>query len=192
MKLLHLDSSILGDNSVSRSMSEAVVEQLRQTSGPLEITYRDLASDPLPHVTLPRLATADAGIVLDEFLSADIIVIGAPMYNFGIPTQLKAWFDHVLIAGKTFRYGEDGAEGLASQKKVIVALSRGNIYSGDSPAAVSEHAEHHIRALLGFIGITDPIFVIAEGVGFGAEEREAAVAKAMGQISELRPLPLAA
>ena len=191
MKLLHLDSSIQGGNSASRAVSSAVVERLRAADGTLETRYRDLAADPLPHLTLPGFATEQAAAVLDEFLAADVVVIGAPMYNFGIASQLKAWFDHILVAGKTFRYGENGVEGLVPGKKVIVALSRGGIYS-EGPAAAMEHAEAHLRAIFGFIGINDVEFVVTEGVALGAEQREAALRAAFARVGELEPLALAA
>lgn len=185
MHLLHLDSSIQGDTSVSRTMSAAIVEALRWTSGGLELSYRDLGAQPLPHLTLPGFATTEAAATLDAFLAADVVVIGAAMYNFGIPTQLKGWFDHILVSGKTFRYAEGGVEGLAGGKRVFVALARGGQYS-DGPAAAMEHAETHLRAMLGFIGITQPEFVIAEGVAFGPDQREAAIASALSRIAALQ------
>lgn len=192
MKLLHLDSSIQGDNSASRQLSAAVVRRLGDTHDGLDIDYRDLAADPLPHITLPGFASDTAAAVLDEFLAADIVVIGAPMYNFGIPTQLKAWFDHILVAGKTFRYGEGGVEGLAAGKKMIVALSRGGVYSDGSPFAASEHAEAHLRTMLGFIGVTDLLFVVVEGVAFGPDQRETALNAALAQVGRIEPVALAA
>jgi len=192
MKLLHLDSSIQGEASASRVVSGAVVERLQALDDRLVTHYRDLAADPLPHLTLPGFATAEAAAVLDEFLAADIVVIGAPMYNFGVPTQLKAWFDHIMVAGRTFRYGESGLEGLAGGKRAIVVISRGGIYSQGSPAAAMEHAESHLRAMLGFIGITDVEFVIAEGVAIGPDQREAALTAALGQVDRIAPVALAA
>src|SRR4051794_3066527 len=133
MKLLHIDSSVLGPHSVSRQLSAAIVDRLRQATPGLEVVYRDLTSTPLAHLTGPYLAAAqgvalepalqqdlDAGrAVMDEFLAADIVVLGAPMYNFTIPSQLKAWIDRILVVGKTFKYGAAGAEGLAGNKRVI-------------------------------------------------------------------------
>jgi FMN-dependent NADH-azoreductase len=191
MKLLHLDSSIQGTNSVSRTLSNAAVEQLRRHHSDLAIDYRDLVAEPLAHLTLEGFGTEQAARTLDQFLAADIVVIGAPMYNFGIPTQLKAWFDHILIAGKTFRYGEGGAEGLAGDKRVIVALARGGVYS-DGPAAAMEHAESHLRAMLGFIGVTAPEFIITEGVAIGPEQRAAAVQAALDHANTIAPAALAA
>lgn len=185
MHLLHLDSSIQGDASVSRTISAAIVEQLRRSHSGLELSYRDLGAQPLPHLTLPGFATSEATATLDAFLAADIVVIGAAMYNFGIPTQLKSWFDHILIAGKTFRYGENGVEGLAGGKRVLIALARGGHYA-DGPAASMEHAETHLRAMLDFIGITQPEFVIAEGVAYGPQQREMAIASALDQVAAIQ------
>lgn len=185
MHLLHLDSSIQGDASVSRTFSAAIVEQLRRSKGSLELSYRDLAAQPLPHLTLPGFAMPEATATLDAFLAADVVVIGAAMYNFGIPTQLKGWFDHILISGRTFRYAEGGVEGLAGGKRVFVALARGGHYA-DGPAAATEHAEMHLRAMLGFIGITHPEFVIAEGVALGPDQRETAIATALNRIAGLQ------
>jgi len=184
MKLLHIDSSIQGEASVSRTLSAAIVDRLRKNNPGIEVTYRDLASNPLPHIDLESFATASAHPVLREFLGADIVVIGAPMYNLGIASQLKAWIDHIAVAGETFRYTADGVIGLAGGKRVIVAHSRGGIYS-EGPAAAAEHAESHLRAILGFIGITDPEFIVAERVALGAEPREAAVAAALDRILAL-------
>jgi FMN-dependent NADH-azoreductase len=126
---------------------------------------------------------------MDEFLAADIIVIGAPMYNLGIPTQLKAWFDHVLVAGKTFRYGPNGVEGLVGDKRVVVALSRGGFYPEGGP---SEHAAAHLLAMLAFIGITDVEVVTADGVAISAEQRTNALAAARAQVEQLEFEMLAA
>src|SRR5260221_10552811 len=152
MKLLHIDSSVLGPHSVSRQVSAAIVDRLRKATPGLEIVYRDLTSIPLAHLSGSHLAAAQGAApeaalqqdlaagqaVLDEFLAADIVVLGAPMYNFTIPSQLKAWIDRILVAGKTFKYGPQGAEGLAGNKRVIVAISRGGFYGAGTPAAVGE------------------------------------------------------
>jgi FMN-dependent NADH-azoreductase len=125
MKVLHIDASILGKDSVSRQVSAAIVENLCRANPGIEVTYRDLDAEPLAHFSAVDLAFADPA--LDEFLGADVVVIGAPMYNFGIPSQLKAWIDRIVAAGKTFRYDEQGAKGLAGKKRVIVAVSRGGL-----------------------------------------------------------------
>lgn len=191
MKLLHLDSSIQANASASRTLSAAIVDRLRTLVPGIEVARRDLATDPLPHLTLDRFASDDGQAVLDQFLDADVVVIGAPMYNFGVPTQLKGWFDHVLIAGKTFRYTAEGPEGLVGGKQVIVATSRGGLYGAESPAAPAEHTESHLRTMLAIMGIAEPQFVVAEGIALGAEAREAAMAAALSAIEVLDP-PLAA
>lgn len=192
MKLLHIDSSIQGDASASRALSAAVVARLRASDPSLEITYRDLARAPLPHIDLEGLATVTATPILREFLDADIVVIGAPMYNFSISSQLKAWIDHIVVAGRTFRYGTEGPIGLAGGKRVIVAHSRGGIYS-EGPAAEAEHAEGYLRAILGFIGINEPEFVVAEGLALGTDQREAAMAAALAKAGGIAPAgPIAA
>ena len=186
MKLLHLDSSITGDGSVSRQLSAAVVARLRTADPAIEVTYRDLVADPIDHLTLGTLPAASPAsrAVLDQFLGADIIVIGAPMYNFTLPSQLKAWLDRILIAGETFAYGPEGPRGLAGGKRVIVALSRGGLYGAGSPAAGLEHTETYLKAVFGFIGIT-PEFVVAEGVAIGADQRAQAIGEATNSIDRL-------
>jgi len=188
MKLLHLDASALGQHSVSRELSTAIVNQLAEESSSLQITYRDLSSHALPHWTPVMDAESDAAklgqAVMDEFLAADIVVIGAPMYNFGIPSQLKAWIDRVVVAGKTFHYTATGPEGLAGGKRVIVASSRGGVYSS-GPAAGLDFQENYLRAVLGFIGIDDVQFVRAEGVHISAEHKVKAIASAHHSISTL-------
>jgi FMN-dependent NADH-azoreductase len=187
LKLLHIDASILGANSASRQLSGAVVDRLRKVRPDLQVTYRDLASEPLWHLSGAHLAAAQGAspesadlqrdvavsqAVLEEFLAADIVVIGAPMYNFTIPSQLKAWIDRIVIAGKTFRYGASGPEGLAGGKRVIIAISRGGLYGPGAPAAALEHLETYLRGILGFIGVKDPEFIVAEGLLLGPEQRE--------------------
>ena len=200
MKLLHIDSSVLGPHSVSRQVSAAIVERLRQaTPGPrgqLSRPHADAAGASLPARTSPparalrprpRLqADIAAGqAVLEEFLAADIIVLGAPMYNFTIPSQLKAWIDRILVAGKTFKYCAQGVEGLAGNKRVIVAISRGGFYGPGTPAAVGEHLETYLRWVFGFIGIKNPEFISADGIQVGPEHREKAVAGALKAASDL-------
>jgi len=122
---------------------------------------------------------------LDEFLAADIVVLGAPMYNFSIPSQLKAWIDRVAVAGKTFRYTETGPVGLAGGKKVIVASSRGGFYGPGSPTAALDHQESYLRAVFGFLGITDITFIRAEGVAIGTESRAKAIDAAKSDVAKL-------
>jgi FMN-dependent NADH-azoreductase len=194
MKLLHVDASILGASSASRQLSSAVVERLRRATPDLQITYRDLAADPLWHLSGAHLAAAQGAssesaelrqdvatgrAVLDEFLAADIVVIGAPMYNFTIPSQLKAWIDRIVVAGKTFRYGASGPEGLAGNKRVVIAISRGGLYGPGAPAAALEHLESYLRGIFSFIGVRDPEFIIAEGLLLGPQQREKSIQSAL-------------
>ena len=185
MKLLHVDSAITGDNSVSRKLSADIVARLRASDPGIEVTYRDVVADPIGHLTLGDLPAPGASSqVLDEFLQADVVVIGAPMYNFTLPSQLKAWIDRILVAGTTFSYGEAGPIGLMGDKRVIIGLSRGGLYGAESPFASAEHHETYLRAVFGFIGIT-PEFVIAEGIKFGPEQYAATMAQAEQTISAL-------
>jgi FMN-dependent NADH-azoreductase len=175
--ILHLDASINGDNSASRAISRSIVDQIRGGT----VVYRDLAANPLPHLTLDAFADSS---VLDEFLAADTIVIGAPMYNFTLPTQLKAWIDRIVIAGRTFRYGANGPEGLAKGKRVIIALARGGFYNEGSPAASLEHLETYLRGVFNFIGI-EPEFVVADGLAIGPEQRDSSIKQALGETVRL-------
>lgn len=188
MKLLHLDASSLGQHSVSRELSAVIVDRLVQENPSLQLSYRDLSAHPLPHWTPVMDAASEAAqlgqAVLDEFLAADVIVIGAPMYNFGVPSQLKAWIDRIVVAGKTFRYTEAGPEGLAGGKRVIIASSRGGVYSS-GPAAGLDFQENYLRAVLNFIGIDDVQFVRAEGVNLSAEHKAKAIATARHAIGAL-------
>jgi FMN-dependent NADH-azoreductase len=202
MKLLHVDSSILGPHSVSRILSAEIVDQQLRLYPGLEIIYRDLAADPLMHLSPAHIAAfhgappndgaveadiADGGRVLDELFAASILVIGAPMYNFAISSQLKAWIDRLVVAGRTFRYTERGVPEslLPKGKKAIIASSRGGSYGQDSPAAFLDHQESYLKAALGFIGITDVTIIRAENIGKGADARNAALAAARRQILAL-------
>ncbi|WGR91796.1 FMN-dependent NADH-azoreductase [Bradyrhizobium sp. ISRA443] len=199
MKLLHIDSSVLGPHSVSRQVSAAAVERLRQANPGLVVTYRDLTQTPLAHLTGSHLAAGQGAApepalrddiaagqaVLAEFLDADIVVIGAPMYNFTIPSQLKAWIDRVVVAGKTFKYGAAGVEGLAGNKRVVIAISRGGYYGAGTPMAALEHLESYLRGVFGFIGVTNLEFISADGIQVGPDHRERAVAGALQAASSL-------
>ena len=181
MTILHIDSSINAENSASREVSGSIVSRLKSALWGEEVVYRDLAANPLPHLTLDAFADTS---VLDEFLAADTIVIGAPMYNFTLPSQLKAWLDRILVAGKTFRYTAEGPEGLASGRRVIVALARGGIYDAGSPAASLEHLESYLRGVFNFIGI-EPEFVAADGLAISPEHRETSIGQALGETFRL-------
>jgi FMN-dependent NADH-azoreductase len=179
--ILHVDSSITGDASASRAITRAIVDQLRDSNPLAQVITRDLVSSPLPHLTLDVFADTS---VLDEFLSADTIVIGAPMYNFTLPTQLKAWLDRILVAGKTFRYTADGPEGLAGGRRVIIALARGGVYDIVNAPGSFEHLETYLRGIFHFIGI-EPEFVVAEGLSVSAERREESIRLALDETVRL-------
>jgi FMN-dependent NADH-azoreductase len=185
VKVLHIDSSILGANSASRQLTAQIVSRLNAENPGAEVQYLDLAAASLPHLSGGSLAQADQdeaarnAQAMSDFLAADVIVVGAPMYNFGVPSQLKAWIDRVVVAGKTFRYTQSGPEGLVKGKRVIVGISRGSIYA---PGAPGEFAESYLRHVFEFIGITDVTFVRAEGLGLSAEHREKSLNAAVATI----------
>jgi FMN-dependent NADH-azoreductase len=198
MKLLHIDSSILGEGSVSRQLTAKLVSAARARHGSVQVTYRDLVAQPVDHLTGAHLAAAQGAKLasptlqhdvdtgrsdLDTFLAADVIVVGAPMYNFGIPSQLKAWIDRIAVAGKTFRYTAKGPEGLAGGKKVFVVSSRGGFYGDGTPAALLDHQETYLRGLFGFLGITDIHFIRAEGLAVSDDHRAKALANADVEIA---------
>lgn len=201
MKLLHVDSSIVGDASVSRQLSAAIVSRLRKANPDLRVGYRDLAAQPVPHLSGAYLAAqavapqqhtpemlhdlALGGELLDEFMGANVVVIGAPMYNFGIPSQLKAWIDRLMVAGKTFRYTDTGVEGLVGGKTIIIASARGGLYAPGTPLATVDFQEPYLRAVFGFIGITDIRIVRAEGVALGEDSRDKALAAAKLELVNL-------
>lgn len=206
MNVLHIDSGILGEHSVSRRLSAALVAQIRAEQPAATVTYRDLVAAPLAHLSGSHLMAANAKpeeldariaadlaegrAVLEEFLAADTIVIGAPMYNFSLPSQLKAWIDRIAVAGKTFRYTESGPEGLAQGKKVVIISTRGGHYSA-GPAAIMDHQESYLKAVLGFVGITDIEIVRAEGLNLGADKKVEAISEAERVISTSPTLKLA-
>jgi len=196
MKLLHIDSSILGDNSTSRQLSAELVAAWAAAEPGVEVTYRDLAADAISHLSAASLVAAGTPTELrdaaqkheaalgeqsiEEFLGADAIVIGAPMYNFSIPSQLKAWIDRIAVAGKTFRYTESGPEGLAGGKKVIIVSTAGGIHAGQ-PSGIAH--ENYLELVLNFLGITDIEVVRAEGLAYGDEPRRNAIAGAQASIA---------
>lgn len=181
MTILHIDSSITGEASVSRQLTSSIIAKLGRQQPAAKIVRRDLVADPLAHLTLDAFADSST---MDEFLAADTIVIGAPMYNFTLSTQLKAWLDRILIAGQTFRYTAEGPEGLAGGKRVIVAMARGGIYDAGSPAAALEHLESYLRGVFNFIGI-EPEFVAADGLNISPEQKETSVRAALGETMRL-------
>jgi FMN-dependent NADH-azoreductase len=189
MKLLHLDASALGAYSVSRGLTAAIVAEFVQNHPGVEVTYRDLHAAPLGHWGLPAgendPAAAESAAVLEEFLAADVVVIGAPMYNFSITSSLKAWIDRITVAGKTFQYTANGPEGLAGGKRVVIASSRGGVYSQGAPAAGMDFQEPYLRAIFGFLGVTDIEFVRAEGVAMSDDHKAKAVGGAIASIGSV-------
>ncbi len=173
--ILRVDSSITGENSVSRQVTNRIVDQLRTANPDAKVIERDLVAEPLAHLTLDQFADQST---LDEFLATDTVVIGAPMYNFTLPSQLKAWIDRLAVNGRTFRYTAEGKpEGLAGPKRVIIALSRGGYYGAEQGNADYEHLESYLKAFFGFIGIV-PEFVRADGINLGPEVKAKAVEQA--------------
>ncbi len=195
MKLLHIDSSPLGKNSVSRLLTERIVAQWRAVNPEGTVERLDLAVDAPSHLSMDslgfRLGPNPEGVtdvqrrenaisekLVTQFLAADVIVVGAPMYNFTVPTQLKAWIDRVAQAGRTFAYTEKGLKGLAGGKTVIVASTRGGVYSTHPALAGLDHQESYLKTIFGFFGITDVQIVRAEGVAMGDEPKARAIAGA--------------
>lgn len=203
--LLVINSSAAREGSVSRTLVEEAVANLQEQDPFAEIVRRDLGENPVPHLTTHTLngvrgtpqthAEHRARELSDELIAelrdADTIVIGAPMYNFGVTTGLRSWFDYVLRAGETFSYSAAGPKGLLEGKRVIVIESRGGLYS-EGPARAIDFQEPYLRHLLGFIGLTDVTFVRAEKIGFGSEARAASVQKAKLDIEAATVLPVAA
>lgn len=198
MKLLHVDSSINGAASVSRQLSSMAVEQWIQNHPDTEVEYLDLAVNTPPHFTADSLGirrpndnpseaeqreNALAEALVSQFLAADVIVVGAPLYNFSIPSQLKAWIDRLAQAGRTFHYTANGPEGLAKGKTVIAILSRGGIYSTSEAGQAMEHQETYLKTIFGFFGITDIRVVRAEGTDLGGDSRATALQTATEAIS---------
>jgi FMN-dependent NADH-azoreductase len=193
MKLLHIDSSILGDGSASRELTREIVARWKAVHPAAEVMHLDLAAETLPHLSTTSLARSDeleaarSAAALEQFLAADVLVIGAPVYNFTIPSQLKSWIDRIAVAGKTFRYTPDGPEGLAGEKEVVVAISRGGVRA---PDASGEFVEPYLTHLFGFLGIRNIRFVRAEGLAFSPEHRAASLSAAKAIIAA-HPVPRA-
>ena len=204
-KVLIIDSAATGEASVSRKLTHEFAEQLSRRQPNVRIVHRDIGSHPVPHLTAEtvgairgaeantaeaREAVALSDRLIAEVKDADVLVIGAPMYNFGIPSTLKAWFDHILRAGITFRYSEAGPEGLVKGKKAIVVEARAGLYS-EGPAMGMDSQEPHLRTLLGFMGVSDVTYVRAEKLAFGPEAAAAAVADAIEQLAGIAESELA-
>jgi FMN-dependent NADH-azoreductase len=201
MKILHIDSSSTGNASVSRQLTAALVRELRNQNPAALVVYRDLAADAPSHLGGELLqalrpapghaATESVGkelaltdTMLDEFLTADVVVVGAPMYNFSIPSQLKAWLDRLAQPGRTFRYTASGPEGLAGGKRIFVVSSRGGMYAGTAIESL-DHQESYLKTIFGFFGVTDVEIVRAEGVSMGPEGRDRALEQALSHAKAL-------
>jgi FMN-dependent NADH-azoreductase len=199
--ILHIDSSILGGYSVSRALTADIVAKELTLHPGAHLIRRDLVVDAGLHLSDAHIAVfqggaapsaalgqdlAVGGAYIDDLFAADIIVIGVPMYNFSVPSQLKGWIDRICVAGRTFQYGANGPEGLLPKgKKVFIASSRGGVYTGNSPAAALDHQESYLRGVLGFIGLTDITVIRAEGLNLGEESKAGAIAQAKAQIEAL-------
>lgn len=199
MKLLHIDSSILGTNSVSRQLTEQVVAAWQATHPGTVVEHLDLAVSSPSHLSIESLGfrmpagaelseaqrreNAVSEALVSQFLAADVVVVGAPFYNFTIPTQLKAWIDRVAQVGRTFKYTEKGPQGLAGGKTVILAVSRGGIYSTSEGGQATEHQESLLKVIFGFFGITDIRVVRAEGIGMGEAAKAKALESAQAEIA---------
>ena len=200
MKILHIDSSVSADKSVSRKLTQSTVEELTRKHPDAEVIARDLVSKPLRHCTAVLRFFGDApdqlteeqkqelqtGIeILDEFLAADLVVVGAPMYNFSIPSQLKAWVDLLCVPGKTFKYSSAGPEGQCGNTRIIIVSTRGGLYGEGSARAAYDFQENYLKTVFGFLGVKQFEIVRAEGVAMGPEKAAAAIAAAHQQIAQL-------
>ena len=200
MQLLHVDSAITGDQSVSRQLTARTVAAWQAAHPGTTVQYLDLAQQAPSHLSAQSLGfrtgqaaateverneNALSEALVSQFLASDVIVIGAPLYNFSIPSQLKAWIDRVAQAGRTFKYTEAGPQGLAAGKKVIVASSRGGAYFDKPELAFLEHQESYLKAVFGFFGITDVTFIRAERIGMGPEAKAEALSQAANEIKAL-------
>ncbi|WP_194756721.1 FMN-dependent NADH-azoreductase [Aliidiomarina indica] len=200
MKILHLESGLFVEQSVSRQLSQQIVQRLLAKNPDAQVITRDLVQNPISHLDAEILMAGGTAAaerserqsiesaltetLLEELFAADVIVIGAPMYNFTIPTQLKAWIDRVAQAGRTFEYTEQGPRGLVTGKRVFVASARGGVYS-EGVAAAMEHQESFLTTVLGFLGMSDVTIVRAEGVNLGDEARANSITAATHSIQSI-------
>ncbi|WP_434211870.1 FMN-dependent NADH-azoreductase [[Pseudomonas] boreopolis] len=200
MTLLHIDSSILNEQSASRQLTASIAKRLTEANPGVQVVYTDLATEPVGHLSgaeflaFQGIEPQEAAIkqqvarndkYLADFLAAETVVVGAPMYNFSLPTQLKAWLDRIAVPGKTFRYTATGVEGLAGDKRVIVVSTRGGLYGEGTPAAFLDHQETYLRGFFGFLGITDIAFVRAEGLALSEQSRKDAIDAAVAEVEKL-------
>ena len=198
MQILRIDSATTGEQSVTRRLTDELTRHFREKHPDAKVVERDLVADPLAHIdpiTTKAIRTApetheeavaaaypEERAVLDEFLASDVVIVGAPMYNFSVPSQLKAWLDRLGVPGVTFRYSEAGPEGLAGGRKVVIASARGGAYSNDDMA---ENQESLLATMFGFLGVDDLSFVRVEKTGFGPQAIEEGLAAAKAEIAKL-------
>ncbi|RKF21761.1 FMN-dependent NADH-azoreductase [Altericroceibacterium spongiae] len=202
MKVLYIDSSVQGNNSFSRQISSLVMEKLSAAYPDADVTYRDFAKDPVPHLTEAHIMAVQGmnaehepaikadlalgGVLLEEFIESDIIVLGTAFYNLTVSSAIRSWLDRVIIVEKTFRYSAEGElQGLMGGKRVILCISRGGMYAEGHPGAAIEHCESYLRAIFSFIGVTDIDVVVADGVTIGPDHRQQALEHVREQIEAL-------
>ncbi len=200
MQILQIDSSVAGAKSASRPLTKAAADQLLSVHPDAKLVYRDLIQDPLRHYTAvlrvhgaesdthtpeQKAELAVGETILQEFLAADVVVVGVPMYNFSVPSQLKAWIDLICVAGKTFRYSPTGPVGLCGEKRAIVISTSGGLYGPGSPFEPYNHQSRYIKDVFSFLGITNVTIITAEGLAIGPEKAASAIEDARSQISQL-------
>lgn len=206
--VLFVSSSLMSDASTSRRIGGELVQAMQIENPALSVTERHLQPASMPHLSAELLgafgktadqrsksesgAVAFADRLIEEVEAADTIVIATPMYNFSIPSTLKAWIDHIARAGRTFRYTANGPEGLLKGKKVHIVVSRGGYYTGESPAKALDFQEPYLRGVLGFVGLDDVSFIHVEGQAIGAEAAAKGLASARAQIGTRAPFAVAA
>ena len=207
MNILHIDSSVLGTASASREISAAAMRVIRKAAPDAKVTYRDFSTNAPAHLNPTIVASlrpqagaqpgddpdADEQIrltetLITEFLAADLVVIGAPMYNFSIPSSLKAWIDRIAQSGRTFRYTAQGPVGLAGDKKVIIISSRGSALTGTPYEAALDHQEAYLKTVMGFFGIKDVTVIRAEGLALSPDSRQAAITRALQESESLHQM----
>ncbi len=185
MQLLHIDSSITGEASVTRKLSAVIVQHLVKQHPDINVVRRDLVAEPLAYFAVGKEISSVPlhQQLVSEFLASQVVVIGAPMYNFCIPAQLKAWLDYLAVAGVTYKYTAQGSVGLAGCRRILLASSRGGIYTAGSPSAGYEHQESYLQSYFRFLGVTEITAIRAEGVRMGPDIAEKAIAGALLQIN---------